>query len=266
MKRLTCLLLSLLMVIMMAGCGSQSEPEAEKDQLARIQERGSIIIATEGNWAPWTYHDSEGNLIGFDVELGRLLAAELGVKAQFEEAIWDSIFSGIDSGLYDIACNGVGYTEDRAQNYSFSQPYVYTKKALIVAADNDSITKFEDLNGKKTANTASSTYAEIARKYGAEVIPVDSLNQTIDMLVRGEIDATVNSQDSFNTYMQVNPDARIKVAAFSSGEKVAIPMVKDPDSATLLEAINRAIDTLRANGKLAELSIKYFGTDNTSEN
>lgn len=254
------------MVIMMAGCGSQSEPEPEKDQLARIQERGSIIIATEGNWAPWTYHDSEGNLIGFDVELGRLLAAELGVKAQFEEAIWDSIFSGIDSGLYDIACNGVGYTDDRAQSYSFSQPYVYTKKVLIVAADNDSITKFEDLNGKKTANTASSTYAEIARKYGAEVIPVDSLNQTIDMLVRGEIDATVNSQDSFNTYMQVNPDAKIKVAAFSSGEKVAIPMVKDPDSATLLEAINKAIDTLRANGKLAELSIKYFGTDNTSEN
>ena len=86
------------------------------------------------------------------------------------------------------------------------------------------------------------------------------------MLVRGEIDATVNSQDSFNTYMQVNPDAKIKVAAFSAGEKVAIPMVKDSDSATLLEAINKAIDTLRANGKLAELSIKYFGTDNTSEN
>ena len=263
MKKALSMLISLLMIASLFGCSSP-EPEAPKDQLARIKEKGSITIATEGDWAPWTYHDSAtGELIGFDVEIGKLIAAELGVQAEFVETVWDSILSGVDSGRFDIACNGVGYSSDRAQNYSFSQPYVYTKKVLIVHADNDTIHSFIDLKDKTTANSISSTYASIAQQFGATVIPVDSLDGTMEMLLKKEVDATINSQDTFNTYIQKNPDAAIKIAAFSDGEKVVIPMRKDADSETLVEAINKAIDDLRTSGKLEELSIKYFGTDNT---
>ena len=83
---------------------------AEGDMLARIQEKGEIVIATEGTWAPWTYHDEDDNLVGFDVEIAKLIAEKLGVKATFVECEWDSIFAGIDAGRYDMAANGVEIT------------------------------------------------------------------------------------------------------------------------------------------------------------
>ena len=186
--------------------------------------------------------------------------------AQFEETLWDSILAGVDSGRFDLACNGVGYTDERAEKYSFSDPYIYTHKVLIVRSDNTEITKFEDLKGKTTANTISSTYAQVAQSYGATVKPVDSLAETIELLLSNRIDATINSQDSFNTYMEAHPDAEIKIVAFSEGERVVIPMRKDNDSATLVTAVNKALQKLRDNGKLAELSVKYFKTDNTQPN
>ena len=95
-----------------------------RDVLKEIRDRGTVLIAMEGAWQPWTYHDEQGNLTGFDVEIGNLVAEGLGVKAEFKETAWDGILAGVDSGRFDMACNGVGYTEQRAKAYSFSTPYV----------------------------------------------------------------------------------------------------------------------------------------------
>ena len=96
-----------------------------EDQLARIQAQGEIVIATEGAWAPWTYHDENDVLVGFDVEVAQAIAAKLGVTAKFVETEWDGIFAGLDSSRYDMAANGVEITEERAQKYDFSTPYGY---------------------------------------------------------------------------------------------------------------------------------------------
>ena len=160
------LLLALVSALALSACAEGG------DALSRIRERGTLVIATEGNWQPWTYHDENDVLTGFDVEIGTLLAEGLGVQPEFQETAWDAILAGVDAGRFDIACNGVGYTETRAEKYSFSTPYVYTEIVLVVKGDNDAINTVEDLNGKTTANTASSTYAAIGEGYGATVTPV----------------------------------------------------------------------------------------------
>ena len=127
MKKLISLLILMAIIFAFSGCASNNNekdgqgelPEAN-DLLSQIKERGYIVIATEGNWSPWTYHDENGKLTGLDVEIGKRLAEELGVDVKFEETDWDSILSGIESGKYDIACNGVGYTDKRAEKYNFS--------------------------------------------------------------------------------------------------------------------------------------------------
>ena len=86
-KRLLALLLCLAALAVLAGCGKAEAPQPA-DRLAAIQQRGSIIIATEGVWSPWTYHDDSGKLTGFDVEMARLIAEKLGVEARFEETAW----------------------------------------------------------------------------------------------------------------------------------------------------------------------------------
>ena len=128
------------------------------DLLSEIQNRGYITVAMEGTWAPWTYHDEEGELVGFDVEVAAAVAEELGVEVRYEEGEWDGLLAGVESGRYDIMVNGVGYTEERAQAYDFSEPYCYNKTALIVRSDNDEISSLEDLEGKTTCNSANSTY------------------------------------------------------------------------------------------------------------
>ena len=129
-KSLLAVMLILSLAFTLGSCGKK------KDLLETIQERGYIIIATEGVWSPWTYHDESGKLTGFDVEMGRLIAEKLGVEARFEETAWEAILAGVDSGRFDIACNGVGYTEERAKSYMFSDPYLYTSAVLLVQSSN----------------------------------------------------------------------------------------------------------------------------------
>ncbi len=241
-------------IVLAASCAL-----AEGDLLSAIRERGTLIIATEGDWAPWTYHNEANELVGLDIEIGRAVAAYLGVEAQFEETSWDSILAGVDSGRFDLACNGVGYTEERAKKYDFSTPYVYTHKVLVVRSDNDTIHSFEDLKGKKTANTASSTYAAIAEAYGATVTGVDTLADTLQLVLQGRVDATVNSEVTINDYLKEHPEAPLKVVAESEGDPVAIPIRKVPEAESLLAAVNEALEALRADGTLKAISEKYFG-------
>ncbi|MBS6643918.1 MAG: transporter substrate-binding domain-containing protein [Clostridiaceae bacterium] len=216
----------------------------------------------EGTWAPWTYHDEADNLVGYDVEVAQQIADRLGVKATFVEGKWDGLLAGLDAGRYDMMVNGVEMTEEREAKYDFTDPYGYIRTAIIVNGDNEEITAYEDLEGKSTANTISSTYAELAESYGAEVTGVDDLNQTFELLLSGRIDATLNAEVTYYDYMKAHPEANIKIAALTEeASHVAIPLRKGAETESLRAAINEALAELDEEGILSELSEKYFGSD-----
>lgn len=160
----------------------------------------------------------------------------------------------------------VGIAPDREEKYNFSTPYAFNRTAELVRGGYDQIHSMEDLKGKRTANTISSNYAALAESYGATVTGVDDLNQTIELLLSGRIDATLNAEVVFADYQRTHPDANIQVVAFSDEpERVAIPVRKGADSATLLAAINDALAQMDADGTLSRLSVKYFGMDISKE-
>ena len=250
-----------------ASAGASSAAGSAADQLASIQASGKLIVALEGAWQPWSYHDESDTLVGYDVEVSRAIAEKLGVEPEYVESDWDSLFAGLDAGRFDMVCNGVEVTDERALTYDFTTPYGYIHTALAVRKDNDEIKTFEDLKGKTTANSLASTYMELAESYGATVQGIDTLEETIQLLAAGRIDATLNADVSFYDYLNVQPDADFKIVAQTEdASHVAIPLRKGDNSATLLEAVNNAIDELRADGTLKELSEKYFGQDISSEN
>ena len=249
-----------------ASTGASSAAGSAADQLAAIQASGKLIVALEGAWQPWSYHDESDTLVGYDVEVSRAIAEELGVEPEYVESDWDSLFAGLDAGRFDMVCNGVEVTDERALTYDFTTPYGYIHTALAVRKDNDEIKTFEDLKGKTTANSLASTYMELAESYGATVQGIDTLEETIQLLTAGRIDATLNADVSFYDYLNVHPDADFKlVAQTEDASHVAIPVRKGDDSASLLEAINTAIEELRADGTLKALGEKYFGQDISSE-
>lgn len=250
-----------------ASAGASSAAGSAADQLAAIQASGKLIVALEGAWQPWSYHDESDTLVGYDVEVSRAIAEKLGVEPEYVESDWDSLFAGLDAGRFDMVCNGVEVTDERALTYDFTTPYGYIHTALAVRKGNDEIKTFEDLKGKTTANSLASTYMELAESYGATVQGIDTLEETIQLLAAGRIDATLNADVSFYDYLNVHPDADFKIVAQTEdASHVAIPLRKGDNSATLLEAVNNAIDELRADGTLKELSEKYFGQDISSEN
>lgn len=266
-------------VLTLAGCSSNSGSSAAAsgaassaastgaaDQLAAIQANGKLVVALEGAWQPWSYHDESDTLVGYDVEVSRAIAEKLGVEPEYVESDWDSLFAGLDAGRFDIVCNGVEVTDERAKTYDFTTPYGYIHTALAVRKDNEDIKSFEDLKGKTTANSLASTYMELAESYGATVQGIDTLEETIQLLTAGRIDATLNADVSFYDYLNVHPDADFKlVAQTEDASHVAIPVRKGDDSVSLLEAINTAIEELRADGTLKALGEKYFGQDISSE-
>ena len=257
-------------VLSLTGCSDKTAAStassAPLNKLDSIQKSGKLVVALEGAWQPWSYHDSSDTLVGYDVEVSRAIAEKLGVEPEYVESDWDSLFAGLDAGRYDIVCNGVEVTDERAKTYDFTEPYGYIHTALAVRKDNDDITSFEDLKGKTTANSLASTYMELAESYGATVQGIDTLEETIQLLTAGRIDATLNADVSFYDYLNVHPDADFKlVAQTAEASHVAIPVLKSEDTA-YLDALNTAIEELRADGTLKTLSEKYFGQDISSEN
>ena len=247
-----------------AEASGESGADTEGDLLSQIKARGEIIVATEGTWAPFTYHDENDEQVGYDVEVAKAVADKLGVTATFVEGEFDGLLAGVEGGRYDMVANGVNVTPERAEAYSFSDPYLYDSTVVIVRDDYDEIHSMEDLAGKTTANTITSTYAMLAEEYGATTQGVDDFAQTIELLKGGRIDATLNSSVTFSYFLSQQPDAGVKVAVSDAPQELALAMSNSEDAATLVEAVNQALGELRESGELAALSEKYFGSDLTN--
>jgi cystine transport system substrate-binding protein len=253
--------------LVLTACGtSSSNGTAKDDHLARIQKAGKITVGLEGEWQPFSFHDENDKLVGFDVEVAQNIAEILGVEAEIIEAPWDGLFAGETAGTYDIVVNGVDVTEERQKTYDFSEPYAYDRVVLVTKTGNSEIKTFDDLKGKTTANSIGSTYMEIGEAHGAEVKGVDTLAETMSMVINDQVDATINAATSVQDYLLTTGETRVAVVdQLEDATPYAIPLVKGEDNAALREAIDGALAEMRKSGKLAELSVKYFGADLTEK-
>jgi cystine transport system substrate-binding protein len=235
-------------------------PTFAQTALDEIKSAGVLRIGTEGTYAPFTFHDASGALVGFDVEIGQQVAERLGVKAEFVEGPWDGLIAGIDASRYDVVINQVGITEERKAKYDFSDPYIASKAALVVRGDNTDITSFEGLSGKKSAQTITSNFGKLAEQYGAEIVPTEGFDQSIALVIQGRADATINDSLSFFDFKKQQPDANVKIAATQpDADFSGVLLAKGKPE--LVAAINEALKAIKDDGTYAKISEKYFGAD-----
>lgn len=243
------------------SAGAASSTAAEDDALAALRKSGVLKIGTEGTYAPFTYHDPVTNeLTGYDVEVISALADKLGVTPEFAEAKWDAIFAGLEAGRYDLIANQVSVNDERLARYDLSDTYATSIPVGVVAEDNTSIASVDDIAGLRGAHSATSNWAQISRGAGARIEPVDGFTEAITAIRDGRVDYTINDNLAVLDYLKSTGDAGVKIAFELPERAVAQAFALRKDSG-LLDAINRALDELRAEGALAKISEKYFGED-----
>ncbi len=251
---------SLIAVGLVAAFQTVAVAPSRADDLDAIKAAGIIRIGTEGTYAPFTYHDASNELVGFDVEIGRAIAKQLGVKAEFLEGKWDGLIAGLDAKRYDAVINQVGITEARKAKYDFSDPYIASKAVLIVRDDNTAIKGFTDLKGKKAAQSLTSNFGKLAEKNGASLVGTDGFDQSIQLVLNGRADATLNDSLSFLDFKKHKPDAKVKIVATEDNADYSGVIVRKGNP-KLVAAINKALTDIKADGTYAAISTKYFGAD-----
>jgi len=237
-----------------------SLPAYAGDNLQAVKSAGVLKVGTEGTYAPFTFHDGSGKLVGFDVEIAEAIAGKIGVKAQFLEGKWDGLIAGLDSKRYDTVINEVGITDARKQKYDFSEPYIASKAVLIVRDSDTSIKDFADLKGKKSAQSLTSNFGKLAEQSGAELVGTDGFDQSIQLVLTKRADATINDSLSFLDFKKHKPDAPVKIVAqqANADHSAAIIRKGEPE---LLDAINKALAAIKTDGTYKKISDKYFGQD-----
>ncbi|WP_346747019.1 transporter substrate-binding domain-containing protein, partial [uncultured Campylobacter sp.] len=180
--------------------------------------------------------------------------------AEFVEAPWDAMLAAFDAGKADIVFNQVSITDERKKKYDYTAPYTVAYAALVTHKDNNEIKSFEDLKGKKSAHSATSNWAGIAQKYGAQIVTVDGFSKGVELIISRRADATINDSVTFYDYINQRPNAPLKIAASGSEPIYSAAIVKKGNE-ELVNDVNKALSELKSEGKLKEISVKYFGKD-----
>jgi His/Glu/Gln/Arg/opine family amino acid ABC transporter permease subunit len=251
-RRIPLLGLLLILAVMLAACGGKAANTGEP-----LKSAGVLRVGTEGVYSPFSYHDTAtGQLVGYDVDVARAVADKLGVRVEFVETPWDSIFAALEANRFDVVANEVTITPERQAKYDLSQPYSVGEGVIVTRADDSSITTLADLKGKVAAENATSNWSEIARKAGARVETVEGFTQAIKLLNQGRVDAVVNDSIAVYAYLAETNDKSVKIAG-TVGQKSEQGFAARKNSG-LLPELNTALDELRADGTLAAISQKYL--------
>lgn len=241
--------------------GALAAPSHAADLLDEVKARGTLRIACEGTYPPFNFRDEKGELAGFDVEIGRAIAAKLGVKPEFTTTEWSGILAGLQAGKYDVIVNQVAATDKRRETFDFSAPYVVSVAQLIVRANETRPMQTPaDLKGKKIGVGQGSNYAELARSFeGAEVRTYPGAPEYLQDLAAGRIDAAINDT-LLIPYLKAKTRLPIKAGApIGKPESNAIPFRKG--SPKFQQAIDKALSDLKADGSYAKISTKWFERD-----
>ena len=254
-----------------AGTGTATpaadvEKFAADTTLGKIQQKGEITIGVKFDVPPFGIKNPQsGEVEGFDVEMGKAIAAKLGVKPKFIEAISDNRIPFLEDGTADLILSTMTINEERTGQIDFSDPYFIARGRVLVPGDSD-ITGVADLAGKNVCTALGSTYEANLKKQApeAELKLVDSYSECLELVQNGAVDA-VSTDDVILTGMIIQ-DETLKL--------VGDPLTQEPYGAGIklgetevTEFVNGVFQELKDSGKWAELHQQWIGkyTGETAE-
>lgn len=215
-----------------------------------------LIVGTDATFQPMEYVASEGAIIGYDIDLGNNIAAELDTTIEFKNIPWDDIFKALEDKQIDMIISSVSITDARKQIYDFSEEYLNAGQVILTRKDNTTITTAESLTGKKIAVQEGTTNETEALKYTPEelVVRFPDFEQATKALIDGKVDAMLSDLPGAKGITTTNPTLKIASDPFTNEYYGIVFRRGDPK----IEKINEAIAALRTKGILTDLKQKWL--------
>ena len=257
MKKFVALLLAVLMVASLCACG-------QKDTGSDFQTvtKGKLIMSTNAEFAPYEYVADDGKGFqgtgyeGIDIEIAYALAQKLGLELVVDNMDFDAALSAVQTGKSDMVAAGVTVTPDRLNAMSFTDSYANGVQVVIVKEGSD-IKSIDDLQGKKIGTQRGTTgYLYCSDDFGEDaVVAYDNGLTAVQALNNGQVDAVVIDNEPAKAYVESNPGLKILDTSYAE-EDYAIGMNKS--NTALVEAVNAALEELKADGTLQSIVDKYI--------
>ena len=270
MKKFFAFLLVAAMLLAMCACsGNSNSGSSGKAPLAGVTiTEGKLMVGAEIGYPPMEYMDKDGTTpIGFDVEFAQKLAEKLGLELDLINTAWDGIFASLDSNRYDLVISSCSITEERQKNYLMTKPYIANRLVLVTGKDSG-IKSPEDLAGHTCATQTETTadyYMRDLQEGGVKLsdyFVYDQVIQCFEELKFGRVEAVLVDQVVASYYIGSDADKFEVVWENSEAEPLGIAMKKG--NTQLLDAVEKAIDEMYADGTVKAIAIKYFGSDTTA--
>ncbi|EJF00533.1 transporter substrate-binding domain-containing protein [Liquorilactobacillus mali] len=240
---------------------SKVNASSYKDDLIN---KDQLTIGLEGTYKPYSYR-SNGKLTGFEVDLGKALAKQMGVKVKFVPTKWDSLIAGVGASKYDIVLNNITQTPERKKVYIFSNPYIYSRYTVISSKKNK-INNLKEIKNKKFAEGTGTNNEILAKKYKAKIVSSGDFATSLSLIRQGRVQGTINAAEAYYAYAKTNKVSDLHFKDLSKQVKpVKISALLNKKNKKLQKRINKALKTLKDNGTLKKLSEKYFGSDITKK-
>lgn len=258
-KWLVVIAITSLLTASLAGCGGQ----APKDSKAPAPVKQKVVLGSDTAYAPFEYQDtSTGKFVGFDIDLVNAIGEVANLDIEVKSMNFDGLIPALNSSSIDGAISAMTITEERAKSVLFSNPYYLSNQSILVKMDSP-IKTVEDLKGKKLGVQLGTTGAMMARdiKGAKSVTDYNTVNEAFLALQNGVVDAVINDYPVSYYFVQQSDHAKKFqiVAEIKTDEHYGIAFPKNKTE--LRDKFNSALNTLKENGKYAELYKKWFGQD-----
>jgi polar amino acid transport system substrate-binding protein len=269
MKRALALFLTAIFALaLLAGCSSPAASGGEDTSLEDILSKGYFIVGLDDAFPPMGYRDAEGNIVGFDIDLAKAVAEQMGIEVKFQPVVWENIAFEVANGNVDVIWNGCTITEARKESFDFSEPYMENAQVVIVLDDAPYQT-LADLAGKQIGvqdGSSAQLAIENNKDFASSIKGITGYptnDKALLDLVAGRVDAVVADVTVYGYYYGIEPNVYRRLDEELGAEEFGIAFAKDADA--FREALQEALNEVIANGTAKEISEKWFGYDVTAK-
>ena len=274
MKRISSILLFIIFAfIVSCGGGNKAASNntaenntsaAEDNSLQKVKDAGKLVLGLDDTFAPMGFRDENGEVVGFDIDLAREVANRLGVELEIKPIEWSSSILSLNKGDVDVLWNGVTINEARKQQINFSKPYLNNRLVIVKAIDDNTINSKDDLRGKvlgvQVGSNDEALTADPSSKNAKEIRRYDvNVNAFLDLQAK-RIDAVIIDEVAAQYYISEKKAPFVVVDNTPLTEELYGIGFRKSD-AQLLAEVDKILDDMRADGKAAEISQKWFAKD-----